>query len=78
MIQKNKTIEVAVCGAHMSGLQLNSQLTSLGGELIKKTKTAKQYKLFKLNGFVPARPGLLRVEKEGASDFIRGMAFTNK
>ncbi len=67
MTQENKMIEVAVCGAHMSGLPLNSQLTSLGGELVKKTKTAKKYKLFKLNGFIPPRPGLLRVGVDGAA-----------
>ena len=67
MTQDNAMIEVAVCGAHMSGLPLNSQLTSLGGEFVKKAKTAKQYKLFKLNGFVPARPGLLRVQSDGTA-----------
>ena len=67
MTQEKRVIEVAVCGAHMSGLPLNSQLTSLGGEFVKKTKTAKKYKLFKLNGFVPARPGLLRVSEAGTA-----------
>ena len=67
MTQENAMIEVAVCGAHMSGLPLNSQLTSLGGELVKKTKTANKYKLFKLNGFMPARPGLLRVGDGGTA-----------
>ena len=51
----------------MSGLPLNAQLTSLGGEFVKKAKTASTYKLFKLNGFVPARPGLLRVQADGTA-----------
>jgi allophanate hydrolase len=67
MTQENKMIEVAVCGAHMSGLPLNAQLTSLGGEFVKKAKTASTYKLFKLNGFMPARPGLLRVHACGTA-----------
>ena len=67
MTQENAMIEVAVCGAHMSGLPLNAQLTSLGGEFVKKAKTASTYKLFKLNGFVPARPGLLRVQADGTA-----------
>jgi hypothetical protein len=67
MTQDNAMIEVAVCGAHMSGLPLNAQLTNLGGEFVKKAKTKKQYKLFKLNGFSPARPGLLRVHADGAT-----------
>lgn len=67
MTQENAMIEVAVCGAHMSGLPLNAQLTSLGGEFVKKAKTASTYKLFKLNGFMPARPGLLRVHAGGTA-----------
>ena len=60
-------IAVAVCGAHMSGLPLNPQLVALGGEFLAKTKTADKYKLYALNGFNPARPGLLRVKDDGAS-----------
>jgi allophanate hydrolase len=58
-------VEVAVCGAHMSGLPLNHQLTNLEGELVKKTKTAPFYKLYKLTGFEPPRPGLVRVLEGG-------------
>lgn len=54
-------VRVAVCGAHMSGLPLNNQLTGVGGKLIAQTTTAPQYRLYKLAGFTPARPGLLRV-----------------
>jgi hypothetical protein len=60
-------IQVAVCGAHMQGLPLNQQLTSLGGEFVLATTTAPHYKLFKLNGFTPARPGLIRVTEGGKS-----------
>ena len=60
-------IHVAVCGAHMSGLPLNPQLVALGGEFVTKTQTAAQYKLYALNGFTPARPGLLRVKNDGAA-----------
>ncbi|HWU34852.1 MAG TPA: amidase [Methylovorus sp.] len=59
-------IKVAVCGAHMSGLPLNPQLMALGGEFVEKTRTSPYYKLFKLNGFTPERPGLLRVTEGGA------------
>ena len=57
--------KVAVCGAHMSGLPLNPQLVALGGEFVQATSTSPNYQLFKLNGFTPARPGLLRVAKDG-------------
>lgn len=61
----NNMIKVAVCGAHMSGLPLNPQLTALGGEFVSATSTSADYQLFKLNGFTPARPGLLRMLKNG-------------
>ncbi len=60
-------MKVAVCGAHMSGLPLNVQLTELGGSLVEATKTANTYKLYKLNGFTPARPGLIRVNRDGVA-----------
>jgi allophanate hydrolase len=60
-------VSVAVCGAHMSGLPLNHQLVALGGQLVKPIKTAAQYRLYKLNGFEPPRPGLLCVPDHGGS-----------
>ncbi|MDX1916255.1 MAG: amidase [Methylophilus sp.] len=63
----NEMIKVAVCGAHMRGLPLNSQLTNLGGEFVQATQTAAIYKLYKLNGFTPERPGLLRVSEGGSA-----------
>jgi allophanate hydrolase len=55
-------IAVAVVGAHLSGLPLNGELTSLGARLLEATRTAPDYKLYALNGAVPPKPGLLRVE----------------
>jgi allophanate hydrolase len=66
MTSTEKFINVAVCGAHMTGLALNPQLTTLGGIFVEETTTAPKYRLYKLNGFTPARPGLLRVSEEGA------------
>ncbi len=60
-------IKVAVCGAHMSGLPLNPQLTTLGGTFVQATFTSPDYQLFKLNGFTPPRPGLLRVTENGSA-----------
>ncbi len=60
-------IKVAVCGAHMKDLPLNAQLTLLGGTYVETTHTSPDYKLFKLNGFAPARPGLLRVVENGSA-----------
>jgi allophanate hydrolase len=67
MTNNEKFIQVAVCGAHMKGLPLNGQLTGLGGTFLEETTTAPDYKLYKLNGFTPARPGLLRVVDGGTA-----------
>lgn len=53
-------IELAVCGAHMTGLPLNGQLADLGATFLRKTRTAPAYKFYALGGGPPARPGLLR------------------
>ncbi|WP_050931096.1 allophanate hydrolase [Aestuariivita boseongensis] len=56
-------IAIAVCGAHMSGMALNHELTSRGGRLLEATCTAPRYRLYALAGGPPQRPGLLRIEK---------------
>jgi allophanate hydrolase len=56
-------VRVAVCGAHLSGLPLNGQLTSRGGRLVLSTTTSPDYKFYALPGGPPYRPGLVRVEK---------------
>jgi allophanate hydrolase len=58
---------VAVCGAHMSGLPLNSQLIERGGYFLEATRTAQQYRLYALPGGPPQRPGLVRVPQGGAA-----------
>jgi allophanate hydrolase len=55
-------VRVAVCGAHMSGLSLNHQLTDRGGRLQRRCRTAARYRLFALPGGPPARPGLVQAE----------------
>lgn len=55
-------VSLAVCGAHMSGLPLNHQLTERGGKLRRRCRTAASYRLFALPGGPPARPGMLRTD----------------
>jgi allophanate hydrolase len=59
-------VTLAVCGAHMEGLALNPELRSLGATLLERTSTAAQYRLYALPGGPPHRPGLVRVEQDGA------------
>jgi allophanate hydrolase len=49
-------------GAHMAGLPLNGQITSLGGRFVREANTVPTYRLFALGN----RPGLLRAP-EGAA-----------
>jgi len=65
-IPNQNVIRVAVCGAHMSGLPLNHQLTGRGARLAYKSRTAPGYRLFALTDFAPPRPGLIRDDPGGA------------
>jgi allophanate hydrolase len=54
-------IEIAVVGAHLSGMPLNGELTSRGGVFLRSGTTEASYTLSALPGGPPKRPGLLRV-----------------
>jgi len=54
-------IAIAVVGAHLSGMPLNSELTDLGARFLEKAVTAADYRLYALAGTVPPKPGMLRV-----------------
>ena len=60
-------IAVAVCGAHMEGLPLNHQLRSRGARFLKATQTSAAYRFYALPGGPPERPGLVRVNQQGAA-----------
>ncbi len=60
-------VPVAVCGAHLSGLPLNWQLTQRRGRLAQTTRTAPEYRFYALPGGPPERPGLVRVTEGGAA-----------
>jgi allophanate hydrolase len=53
-------LPIVVVGAHLSGMPLNPQLTTPGGRLIKKCRTAPDYRLFALPNTTPPKPGLVR------------------
>ena len=60
-------IDIAVCGAHLSGFPLNNQLTERGGVLVKTCNTSTDYRFYALAGGPPFRPGLIRVDDESGS-----------
>jgi len=53
-------IAIAVVGAHLSGMALNSELLALSGRLLKTAATAPDYQLYALDT-TPPKPGMLRV-----------------
>ncbi|WP_398478187.1 allophanate hydrolase [Tardiphaga sp.] len=81
-------IELAVVGAHLSGMPLNHELTSRNARFLRACDTRPDYQLHALAGGPPARPGLLRVAEgtgspiatevwamsaEALGDFMRGI-----
>ncbi|MES0029216.1 allophanate hydrolase [Mesorhizobium sp. M0040] len=54
------TIELAVVGAHLSGMALNGQLQQLGAIFARAARTAPLYRLYALAGQSVSRPGLER------------------
>jgi allophanate hydrolase len=68
-------IEIAVVGAHLSGLPLNWELVELGAAFSREIETTPDYRLFALTGSNPPKPGLLRVG-EGAGAAIKAEVWT--
>ncbi|KPQ27552.1 MAG: allophanate hydrolase [Marinobacter excellens HL-55] len=58
-------VQVAVVGAHLSGMPLNTQLTERRARLLEQTTTTPNYRLFALPNTTPPKPGLQRVEDDG-------------
>ena len=72
---KDERVEIAVVGAHLSGLPLNRELVELGASFSREVETTPDYRLFALPGSSPAKPGLLRVS-EGAGATIKAEVWT--
>ncbi len=68
------TLPLLVVGAHMEGLPLNGQLSSLGARHAAKVKTAPRYRFYDLGG-TPARPGLVRMGKGKRGGAIAGEVY---
>ncbi|MDQ8202091.1 allophanate hydrolase [Pelagicoccus sp. SDUM812003] len=61
------SLPILVCGAHMSGLPLNHQLTELGAVFNRSTRTASAYRLYALPGTTPPKPGMIRDAENGSA-----------
>ena len=67
--EQKETIDLFVCGSHMSELSLNSQLTELGAKFLCSVETSPYYRMFILppTESLPIRPGLVRCSEETVS-----------
>jgi allophanate hydrolase len=55
-------VRLAVVGAHLTGMPLNSQLTERHSRFVESTFTADCYRLYALPNTTPPKPGLIRTE----------------
>jgi allophanate hydrolase len=69
VVHEDKTIELAVVGAHLSGMPLNGQLKELGARFCQKTRTSASYRLYALANQTVPKPGLIRTS-DGAGSSI--------
>ena len=58
-------IDIVIVGAHLSGMPLNHELTSLESRFLREDITAPVYRLYELPETSPSKPGLLRVATGG-------------
>lgn len=61
-----ETTIVAVCGLHMRGFSLESQMIEHGAKFLRTTKTAPKYKMIKLDS-QPQKPGLIWTKNCGTA-----------
>ena len=61
--------QIAVVGAHLSGLPLNGELTERGARLVRRVRTASCYRLFALPDTRPPKPGMVRAD-DGAGHAV--------
>ncbi|WP_297791178.1 allophanate hydrolase [uncultured Marinobacter sp.] len=64
------TITVAVVGAHLTGMPLNTQLTERNAVLLEQTTTSANYRLYALPNTTPPKPGLKRVGPDEGCEMI--------
>jgi allophanate hydrolase len=61
------TVQLAVVGAHLSGMPLNWQLSARGARLVSQTRTAPAYRLYAMRGQSPPKPALVHVGDGGSA-----------
>ncbi len=59
LLMQGEVVQLAVVGAHLSGMALNHELVSLGARLVRAVRTSARYRLYALPT-TPPKPGLVR------------------
>jgi allophanate hydrolase len=60
-----RRVQLAVVGAHLSGMPLHWQLTSREARFVRRTRTAEAYRLFAMTSDTPPRPALIHCGSGG-------------
>lgn len=68
-----KSVLLAVVGAHLRGMPLHGELLAVDAEFVCESKTLAEYRLYAL-ATTPPKPGLCRVDADGAA--MTGAAIT--
>jgi allophanate hydrolase len=63
-------VQVAVVGAHLSGMPLHWQLSSRNARLVSATHTAATYRLFAMANTTPPKPALIHTGSAGGGSAI--------
>ncbi|WP_283147501.1 allophanate hydrolase [Silvimonas soli] len=63
---RDQYVRVAVVGAHLTGMPLNTQLQERNAILVERTHTSARYRLYALANTTPPKPGLVRGETGAA------------
>jgi len=63
-------VQVAVVGAHLSGMPLHWQLSSRDARLVAATHTAPSYRLYAMAGTTPPKPALIHAGSSGGGGTI--------
>lgn len=63
-------VRLAVVGAHLTGMPLNTQLIERNARFVESTFTSASYRLFALPNTTPPKPGLIRSAHHGGAEII--------
>ncbi len=69
-VKTKRTVDLAVCGAHLHGHPLHYQLEELQAAFVESTETAREYRMFAFETGGIAKPGLIRDPEKGARIYI--------